>query len=90
MKEKGLKVDCPFCKGKLWIDPKKGDILHQEQPKKDYTEGFDDFLEKSKKEDKILSDKFKAAREKENTRLERLEKKYNWAKNNPDELDNKE
>ena len=89
MKNKGIKTECPFCSGKLWIDPKSGDVLHQEMPKKDLTGSFDEFLDKNKKQKTILEGKFRAARENEEGKMDRLQKKFDWAKQNPDKLKDK-
>ena len=85
-KDKGIRATCPFCKGKLWVDPKSGDILHKEEFKKDTGKDFDKFLETSSQEEKILEDKFKKAQEKEKSKMDRLQKKFDWAKEHPDEL----
>lgn len=86
MEHKGIKVNCPFCKGTLWIDPATGEILYKEKAKKDFTKTLDDFLTKTQEKDKILEDKFKRVQEKEATKLDRLEKKFDWAKEHKDEL----
>ena len=84
--KKGIQATCPFCKGKLWIDPATGEVLHQEAFQKDTGKDFDKFLNQSSQEDKILEEKFKKAQEKEKQKLDRLQKKFDWAKENPDKL----
>jgi len=61
--KKGIQATCPFCKGKLWIDPATGEVLHQEAFQKDTGKDFDKFLNQSSQEDKILEEKFKKAQE---------------------------
>ena len=68
---------------------KSGEVLYHEKPKKDLTSGFDDFLVKNKEQDKILDDKFKSAREQEESKMDRLQKKFDWAKQNPDKVKDK-
>jgi hypothetical protein len=85
-KKEGIRATCPFCKGKLWIDPVTGDILHKEEFKKDTGNDFNEFLATASREEQILEEKFKKAQEKEKSKLERLQKKFDWAKEHPDEL----
>jgi hypothetical protein len=70
----------------LWIDPATGDILHKEEFRQDTGKDFNAFLDTASQEEKILEEKFRKAQEKEKTRLERLQKKFDWAKEHPDEL----
>jgi hypothetical protein len=86
MEHQGLKVNCPICRGTLWIDPASGEVLYHERAKSDHTATFDDFLAKSDKQDQILDDKFAQVREREKSKMERLQKKFDWAKEHKDEL----
>ncbi len=80
-----LKIECPFCKGKLILDPKSGEIIHKEEAKREKA-SFDDFLEKRKTRSKDLSDKFGKAQEAQKKRKEMIEKKFKWAKDHEEEL----
>lgn len=85
-KKEGIEVTCPFCKGTLWIDPATGEVLHKEGFKRDTGKDFSEFLAVSSREEQILEEKFKKAQEKEKSKLERLQKKFDWAKEHPGEL----
>jgi hypothetical protein len=86
MQHKGLKVTCPDCHGTLWVDQASGEVLYHERAKSDHTATFDDFLAKSDKQGQILDDKFEKVREREQSKMERLQKKFDWAKEHKDDL----
>ena len=80
-----LKIDCPCCKAKLVIDSETGVIL-QTTPYKEASPTLQDFLKNDKNRTRDLDEKFAESRRMEDSRLQTLEKKFEWAKKNRDQL----
>ncbi len=82
---KDLLIECPFCNGKLTVDPQNGVILHKEEAQKKVA-SFENFMENRKTHSQVLANKFSDAQEREKKRKEMLEKKFQWAKEHKNEL----
>ena len=82
---KEIKIDCPCCNARLVIDPETSSIL-QAIPHKEDAPSLQDFLKNDKHRGKALEDKFAEAKRQEDSRLQVLEKKFEWAKKNKDKL----
>ncbi len=82
---KEIKIDCPCCKAKLIIDPETGGIIKYEKHK-EAPPSLNEFLKAEKNRNTELDEKFKEAREKEESKMDLLEKKFEWAKKNKDKL----
>ena len=80
-----IKVDCPCCRAKLVIDPEGGGVI-QAVPHKEAPPSLQDFLKSDKHRAKDLEDKFSESKRQEDTRLDLLNKKFEWAKKNKDKL----
>ena len=82
---KTLDISCPCCKATLVIDPETGNILHHKKFKEP-PKSLDEFLKSEKSRGAELAAKFQEGKEKEETKQDYLNKKFEWAKNNEDKL----
>ena len=80
-----ITIACPCCKGTLIVDLKTGGIIKFIKYK-EKTQSLGDFLKNEKNRADDLDLKFAEAREKEESKLELLEKKFEWAKKNKEKL----
>jgi hypothetical protein len=85
MSSREIKLDCPCCKAKLVIDPATGGVI-QAIPHKEEAPTLQDFLKADKHRSKDLADKFAESKRQEDSRLDLLNKKFEWAKKNKDKL----
>ena len=82
---KEVTENCPCCKSTLVIDPESGGII-KHKAFKETPKSLDEFLKSEKTRNNELAAKFAAAKEKEETKLNLLDKKFEWAKKNKDKL----
>jgi hypothetical protein len=80
-----LKVDCPCCKAKLIVDTESGGVL-QATAHKTAPPSLESFMKAEPGRSKDLEEKFAESRRQEDSRLELLNKKFEWAKKNKDKL----
>jgi hypothetical protein len=80
-----INLKCPCCKAKIIVDPETGGILKYEKHK-EAAQSLDEFLKSEKTRSDDLAAKFAEAREKEDSKKELLDKKFEWAKKNKDKL----
>ena len=80
-----LKVDCPCCKAKLVVDVETGGVL-QATAHKAAPPSLESFMKAEPGRSKDLEEKFAESRRQEDSRLELLNKKFEWAKKNKDKL----
>lgn len=80
---KTVKVECPGCKGVMVVDAATGVVVNYQEHKKEH-QSLDDFFAKQKSRSADLEAKMQAGAEKERSRKEMLEKKFQDAKNNKD------
>ncbi len=85
MEHKELKVHCPCCKAALVVDAETGGVLahkvHKEQG-----QSLEDFLKQEKTRGKDLEEKFAESRRLEDSKFDLLEKKFQRAIRNKDQL----
>ncbi len=85
MEAKELKIECPCCRAKLIIDSVNGGIIqftaHKEAPI-----SLESFLQGDKTRKDDLEQKFADAKSKEDSKMDLLNKKFEWAKKNKDKL----
>jgi hypothetical protein len=80
-----LKIDCPCCKAKLVVDSESGGVL-QAVPHKEAPPTLESFMKADQSRAKDLEEKFAESRRQEDSRLDLLNKKFEWAKKNKDKL----
>ncbi len=82
---KEIEIECPCCKAEIVIDPQSGRILAH-KAYKEPNQSLDDFLKSEKSRNSELAEKFKAAKEREESKMDFLEKKFQRAKDNKHKL----
>ncbi len=85
MDAKELRIDCPCCKAALVVDSLTGRIL-EAVPHKDAPPSLEEFMKADKNRHRDIEDKFAEAKQKEDTKLEFLNRKFDWARKNKDRL----
>ena len=85
MSSSEIKLDCPCCRAKLVIDSESGGII-KFFPHKEEAPSLQDFLKADKNRGKDLEEKFAESKRVEDSRLDLLNKKFEWAKKNKDKL----
>ena len=80
-----LKIKCPCCEAKLVVDADTGTVL-QSTAHKTAPPSLESFMKNETGRAKDLEDKFAESRRQEDSRLEQLNKKFEWAKKNKDKL----
>jgi len=83
---KRLQVRCPCCDALLTVDSTNGSILFTEKPRKKGM-SFEDALNDVHKEKETADDRFRDAFERENSRLQSIEGKFQEALKRKDELE---
>lgn len=87
MDKKGhLRVQCTCCEATLTVDRGSGEVLFTEKPKKK-TVSFEDALQKLQHEKDTAADRFKEAFQREQGRMELVDKKFEEAMKHADELE---
>ena len=69
-----LRVECPECRSILWVEKQTGEIVKREKTAKREKKDFTVLLEKEKKHNEILKDKFEWIKEAEQEKKKELEK----------------
>ncbi|MBF0429717.1 MAG: hypothetical protein HQK83_00445 [Fibrobacteria bacterium] len=82
---KEIKLNCPCCKASLIIDPETGGVIKHTKFK-EAPQSLDAFIKSEKGKGAKKKEKFKEARDKEESKMDLLEKKFEWAKKNKDKL----
>ena len=85
---KELNVSCPCCKGKLVVDAETGRVINSQAYKKENI-SLEEFMNTQDDRKKDLDDMFEKGKKEEDTKMDYLNKKFEWAKKNQDKLPNK-
>jgi len=85
MEPKELSLDCPCCRAKLIVDAATGGVL-KFIPHKDEAPTLEQFMKADKHRSADLASKFEEAKRQEDSKLDLLNKKFEWAKKNKDKL----
>ena len=80
-----LKIKCPCCDAKLVVDAETSTVL-QSTAHKVAPPSLESFMKAEPGRSKELEEKFAESRRQEDSRLEQLNKKFEWAKKNKDKL----
>ena len=83
---KRLQVRCPCCESLLTVDSSNGNILFTEKPRKKGL-SFEDAINDLHKEKETADDRFRDAFDRENSRLQSIEGKFQEALKRKDELE---
>jgi hypothetical protein len=79
-------VKCPMCKGTLWINPSTGEVVdHKAADHQKADLGL--FLKSQKERGSALEDKFKKAKVDQDKRKQDLDKRFQEAKEHPENLE---
>lgn len=81
-----LQVRCTCCDAVLTVDPRSGEVLFTEKPKKQLA-SFEDALMKVKQDQENAEDRFAEAFKKEEGRLKLVDQKFEEAFKRQDELE---
>ena len=85
-KKEPLRVQCTCCEATLTVDRVSGEVLFTEKPKK-RTVSFEDAVQKIQREKDTAEDRFKEAFQREQGRMELVDKKFEEAMKHADELE---
>lgn len=85
MSAKELHIHCPCCQATLIVDAATGGILKHTAFKQEGP-SLEEFLRQDKSRSQDLAAKFAEAKHKEDTKLDFLNKKFEWARKNKDKL----